>query len=68
GEGLFLNTLTGPGTVILQTMPLSKLRRQLQSTGSLEATENPAARLAKGGVLGATVGGILGGILGKGDE
>ena len=70
GEGLFLNTLTGPGTVILQTMPLSKLRRQLQSMGSLEVevNKNPAARLAKGGVLGATVGGILGGILGKGDE
>ncbi|RLB58178.1 MAG: hypothetical protein DRG80_07425 [Deltaproteobacteria bacterium] len=27
GEGLFLNTLTGPGTVILQTMSLSKLGR-----------------------------------------
>ena len=29
GEGLFLATLTGPGRVIIQTMTLSKLRRQL---------------------------------------
>lgn len=29
GEGLFLATLTGPGKVIIQTMTLSKLRRQL---------------------------------------
>lgn len=29
GEGLFLATLTGPGKVIIQTLTLSKLRRQL---------------------------------------
>ncbi len=29
GEGLFLTTLKGPGKVILQTMTLSKLRREL---------------------------------------
>lgn len=29
GEGLFLATLTGPGRVVLQTLPLSKLRMQL---------------------------------------
>lgn len=29
GEGLFLATLTGPGKIIIQTMTLSKLRRQL---------------------------------------
>ena len=29
GEGLFLATLNGPGKVIIQTMTLSKLRRQL---------------------------------------
>jgi len=29
GEGLFLATLTGPGKVIVQTMTLSKLRREL---------------------------------------
>jgi uncharacterized protein (TIGR00266 family) len=29
GEGLFLTTLTGPGKVILQSMTLSKLRREI---------------------------------------
>ncbi len=29
GEGLFLATLSGPGKVIIQTMTLSKLRRQI---------------------------------------
>lgn len=29
GEGLFLTTLTGPGKIILQSMTLSKLRREI---------------------------------------
>ena len=29
GEGLFLATLTGPGRVIVQSMTLEKLRREL---------------------------------------
>ena len=29
GEGLFLATLTGPGRVVLQSMTLQKLRREL---------------------------------------
>ena len=29
GEGLFLATLTGPGKALIQTMTLSKLRREL---------------------------------------
>lgn len=35
GEGLFLTTLTGPGRVIVQSMTLEKLRRELEpsSTG-----------------------------------
>ena len=36
GEGLFLATLTGPGKVVLQTLTLNKLRRELggQSSGN----------------------------------
>ena len=36
GEGLFLATLTGPGKVVLQSLTLNKLRRELggQSAGS----------------------------------
>ena len=33
GEGLFLTTLTGPGKAIVQTMTLSKLRRELGVMG-----------------------------------
>ena len=29
GEGLFLATLTGPGKVVIQSMTLNKLRREL---------------------------------------
>ena len=29
GEGLFLATLTGPGHVVIQSMTLNKLRREL---------------------------------------
>ncbi len=40
GEGLFLTTLTGPGKVILQTMNLARLRRELggSKTGGGEKT------------------------------
>jgi uncharacterized protein (TIGR00266 family) len=34
GEGLFLATLTGPGKVIVQSMTLEKMRRQLAPTRS----------------------------------
>ncbi len=32
GEGLFLATLTGPGRIIVQSMTLEKLRRELAPT------------------------------------
>lgn len=34
GEGLFLTTLTGPGRVIVQSMTLEKLRRELQPSAT----------------------------------
>lgn len=36
GEGLFLATLTGPGQVIVQSMTLNKLRRELAPAGGGE--------------------------------
>jgi uncharacterized protein (AIM24 family) len=52
GEGLFLVHMTGPGHVILQTLPFSRTaRRVLQAAG--------------GGRDESGVGGILGGILGN---
>jgi uncharacterized protein (TIGR00266 family) len=67
GEGLFLTSLTGPGTVIVQTMTLAKLRRQIGSgSGQSESGGSSGVRNFGAGVAG---GGILGGILGgAGDQ
>jgi uncharacterized protein (TIGR00266 family) len=66
GEGIFLTTLTGPGTIIVQTMTLSKLRRMLGVQGSSEDTGSLGKTL--GVAAGAAgVGGILGSILGGED-
>jgi len=66
GEGIFLTTLTGPGTVIVQTMTLSKLRRQIgQTSGSTEASNSSGL----GGIAAAAgLGGLIGGLLGGEDE
>ncbi len=54
GEGLFLASLTGPGKVILQSMTLQKMRRELapQATMGNEHSINP---------INAAIGGIFGG-------
>lgn len=49
GEGLFLATLTGPGQCILQTMTLSKLRRELG--GFRRGGEEKSPLGALGGIL-----------------
>jgi uncharacterized protein (TIGR00266 family) len=70
GEGLFLATLTGPGRLWLQSMPILNLaeeiarhlpgdRRESASVGS-----NLGSALG-GGAAGAAIGGLLGGILGN---
>ena len=66
GEGIFLTTLTGPGTVIVQTMTLSKLRRQIgQTSGSTEAGNSSGL----GGIAAAAgLGGLIGGLLGGGED
>ncbi|NPA40027.1 MAG: AIM24 family protein [Thermodesulfobacteria bacterium] len=50
GEGLFLNTLTGPGRVIIQTMPITRLRRELSITSDSSQ---------KSGFLAGLLGGML---------
>lgn len=54
GEGLFLASLTGPGKVILQSMTLQKMRRELapQVTTGNEHSINP---------INAAIGGLFGG-------
>lgn len=49
GEGLFLATLTGPGRVIVQTMTLEKLRRELAPTRSGGDERSPLGAL--GGIF-----------------
>src|SRR6266700_1947077 len=51
GEGLFLATLTGPGRVIVQSMTLEKLRRELAPARSGGDEHSPLGAL--GGILGS---------------
>jgi uncharacterized protein (TIGR00266 family) len=51
GEGLFLATLTGPGRVIVQSMTLEKLRRELAPSRSGGDEHSPLGSL--GGILGS---------------
>lgn len=51
GEGLFLTTLTGPGRVILQSMTLERLRRELslgEHSSNAEEKTNPLGAIARG--------------------
>jgi uncharacterized protein (TIGR00266 family) len=70
GEGLFLATLTGPGKIWLQSMPVMNLAeeiaRHLPSEKAVDASAGAGiGRLAGGGAAGAVIGGLLGGILGN---
>jgi uncharacterized protein (TIGR00266 family) len=51
GEGLFLATLTGPGRVIVQSMTLEKLRRELAPARTGGDEHRPLGNL--GGILGS---------------
>jgi len=57
GDGLFLASLTGPGKIWLQTLPISRLAHELME---YMPTQNNQA--AEGSVVGGIVGSILGGM------
>jgi len=59
GDGIFLAVLQGPGTVWLQTLPISRLAHQISEY--LPHTDNRQVGSAAGGAL---LGGIVGSILG----
>ena len=71
GEGLFLATLTGPGRIWLQSMPILNLAEEIarhlphgqERTASAGGAGIGAA--LGGGAAGAAIGGLLGGILGN---
>jgi len=64
GEGLFLATLTGPGHIALQSMPILNLAEEIgrylpDRQGSTTTSGNPASTVAS-----VAVGGIFGSLLG----
>jgi uncharacterized protein (TIGR00266 family) len=61
GDGIFLAQMVGPGTVWLQTLPISRLAHQIyEYLPHPERTSTPAAAVG-GGLLGAIAGSILSG-------
>jgi uncharacterized protein (TIGR00266 family) len=65
GEGLFLATLTGPGRVWLQSMPVMNLAEEIARHLPSGEGRSPAGAMVSGGVAGAALTGIIGGILGN---
>lgn len=57
GEGLFLASLTGPGTVYLQSLPLSRLADRIVTSSHTNREESRGL----GGIGGNLLGGLLGG-------
>jgi len=57
GEGLFLVSLTGPGIVYLQSLPLSRLADRIVSSSHTNREESKGI----GGIGGGILGGLLGG-------
>ncbi|RFB79212.1 TIGR00266 family protein [Methylovirgula sp. 4M-Z18] len=71
GEGLFLATLTGPGHIWLQSMPILNLAeeigRYLPGSGGDTGANSSSGTMATGAALGA-VGTLLGGFLGSSND
>ena len=66
GEGLFLATLTGPGKIWLQSMPIMNLAEEIgRYLPQSESSSNNSGSLLGMGVAATAVGGILGSILGE---
>lgn len=56
GEGLFLATVTGPGRVWLQSMPIMNLAEEI---GKFLPQNSEARDVSAGGIAGAVIGGLL---------
>jgi uncharacterized protein (AIM24 family) len=57
GDGIFLAALTGPGRVWLQTLPISRLARQIAEYIPAQTRQTTEA-----GVVGGIVGSLLDGM------
>ncbi len=63
GEGLFLASLTGPGEVHLQSMPIMNLAEEIARymPSGTEGSGGAVSNMAVGGIIGGVLGGLLGG-------
>jgi len=61
GEGLFLATLTGPGTIWLQSMPIMNLAEEIVRYMPNSQSSQNLSTTVGAGLLGAAIGGIFGG-------
>lgn len=66
GEGLFLATLTGPGHVALQSMPIMNLAEEIGRYLPDKGSDSSSASTVGGLATAAGVGGLLGGLFGGG--
>jgi uncharacterized protein (AIM24 family) len=57
GDGIFLASLTGPGRIWLQTLPIAKLAHAIDNY-----LPHESRRTVEGGVVGGVVGSILDGM------
>jgi uncharacterized protein (TIGR00266 family) len=64
GEGLFLASLTGPGHIALQSMPILNLAEELAHYLPRQHDGSPPSNIG-GTVAAGTVGGVLGSIFGR---
>jgi len=69
GEGLFLATLTGPGHVALQSMPIMNLAEEIgRYLPRNNAESSSGSGMVASGIVGSVAGSILGGLLGGGSR
>jgi uncharacterized protein (AIM24 family) len=61
GDGIFLAAMQGPGTVWLQTLPISRLAHQIGEYLPRGERRDNVGSAVGGGLLGGIVGSILGG-------
>jgi uncharacterized protein (TIGR00266 family) len=65
GEGLFLATLTGPGKIWLQSMPILNLAEEIARYMPSGEGGSSVGSTVAGGAAAVAIGGLLGGILGN---
>lgn len=61
GEGVFLATVTGPGTLYLQSLPFSRLADRIVQASKVGLKQQRGEQKGVGGIGGGILGGVLGG-------